>query len=128
MMHAISRFEAMPRLLDEHELEELASQPGFDATLVRKLRRERRRTYSLYLTEVSAEFHSLAKEALYRGANDPNIDPGFVGSVLKVRLRFTLSLWMLRASLYLPAKTRPDARQMTINLLGSFKPMLTLAS
>jgi hypothetical protein len=127
MIHPISRFEAMPKLLDETELGELARQRGFDSHLIGKLRRARRRTYGLYLTELSDAFQSLAKEALDRGANDPGVDPAFVDAVLKVKMRFTISVWLLRASLWLPAGITSKAQQLTIDLVGSLKPLAARA-
>jgi hypothetical protein len=128
MMHRLSRFEAMPRLLDEIEIEELSRQPGFDPKLISRLRKERRRAYTLYLNEVAAEFHSLAKEAMDRGANDPNVEPDFVGSVVRVKARFAISLFLLRASLALPLLSRLKVQQMTVDLVQSLKPMAAFSA
>lgn len=118
---ALSRFAAMPKLVDQRELDELARKGGFDTQLLRKLRLERRRTYRLYLFELIAEFRSCEKEALYRAANDPGVDPGFAGEVLKIKARFMISVWMLRASLWLPASALPKTHQWTRDLVGAGK-------
>ena len=114
----------MPRLLDEDELGELAHEPGFDSALIRKLRQQRRMTFGLYLDELSAEFKSIANEALERAANAPNGDPHFLQSIVNIKLRFTLSVWLLRASLWVPGSLRGKARQITIDLVRSLEPVL----
>ena len=111
----------MPKLVDEREFVELRNQRGFDALLLSKLRAERRRTYKLYLSELTAEFRLLSQEALNRAANDPGVAPGFAEEVIKAKTRFTISVWLLRASLYLPGITLPRTYQWTLNLVGVSK-------
>ena len=124
MNNSASHFGAMPRLLDETEIESLARQPGFDAALIRKLRQHRRRTFALYLSELSAEFHLLEREALGHAANDPGADAAFAESVLKIKFRFTVSVFLLRTSLWLPPNALPGMRQMAADLIGSVEPLL----
>ena len=120
----LPRFAAMSKLVDEREFSELGNQAGFDSRLLRKLRTERRRVYSMYLAELVAEFRSLVSEALDRAANDPGVDPGFLEEVLRVKTRFEVSVWLLRASLWLPSATLPRIHRRTLDLLGSMKSQL----
>ena len=115
----------MPKLVDEAEFAELAKLPGFEARLLRKLRAERRRAFRLYLAELVSDFTLLANEALDRGANDPNMDPDFLEAVLKIKTRFTVSVFLLRASLWLPATALPKTHQLTLELVGSLRPLLS---
>jgi hypothetical protein len=124
MINPMSRFGAMPKLLDEAEIEKLSQQRGFDAPLTRKLRRERRRVFGLYLSELAAEFRLIEKEALDRAANDPGVDPEFLNSVLKIKFRFTMSVWVLRTSLWLPPSLVPGTHRMALELVGSLRPLL----
>ena len=114
----------MPRLVDQQELTELGGLPGFHNRLLQKLRSERRRAYRLYLAELMSEFRVFEKEALDRAANDPAIDPGFAGEVLKVKVRFLISVWLLRASLWLPAIALTKTHQWTVDLVGPRQPAL----
>ena len=123
-----SRFAAMAKLVDEREFVALGRQAGFDARLLRKLRLERRRVYRLYLSEMVAEFRSFESEALDRAANDPGVDPGFAEEVLKVKARFTVSVWLLRMSLFLPAFSLPTTHQWTLDLVGAVRTQLSKAS
>ena len=116
------RFAAMPKLVDERELAELGRQAGFDARLLRKLRVERRRAYRLYLAELVEQFRIFEKEALDRAANDPGVDPGFAEQVLKAKARFAVSVWLLRASLWLPSVTLPKTYKWTVDLVAALKP------
>lgn len=120
----LARFAAMPKLVDEQELTELANLPGLDSRLLQQLRSQRRRAYRLYLAELIAEFQVFEKEALNRAANDPAVDPGFAGEVLKVKARFMVSVWLLRASLWLPAIALTKTHQWTIDLVGAYQPVL----
>jgi hypothetical protein len=124
MMNPMSRFGAMPKLLDEAEIKELSHQPGFETHLARKLRQARRRAFGLYLAELAAEFRAIEKEALDHAANDPGVDPDFVNAVLKIKFRFTVSVWLLRTSLWLPSSFLPGTHRMAVNLVGSLQPLL----
>ena len=123
-----SRFAAMAKLVDEREFTELGRERGFDARLLSRLRVERRRVYRLYLSELVAEFRSFEKEALYRAANDPGVAPGFAEEVLKVKVRFTVSVWLLRMSLCFPAISLPQTHQWTMELVGAARTQLSKAS
>jgi hypothetical protein len=124
MMNSMSRFGAMPKLLDEAEIQELSHQPGFENHLARKLRQARRRAFGLYLAELAAEFRTIEKEALDRAANDPGVDPEFLTAVLNIKFRFTVSVWLLRSSLWLPPNLLPGTHRMAVNLVGSLQPLL----
>ena len=116
-----SRFSAMPKLVDESELAVLSRQPGFDARLIRQLRSVRRRAFRLYLSEIAAEFRTHARESLDRAANDPGVDPAFTEAVVKAKTRFEVSLFLLRASTFLPAFTTDRTRRWTVDLLDSMR-------
>lgn len=124
----LARFAAMPRLVDEQELAELGCLAGFDSRLLQKLRSERRRAYRLYLAELVSEFRVFEKEALDRAANDPAVHPGFAGEVLKVKARFMVSVWLLRASLWFPAVALTKTHQWTVDLVGAYQPTLAKPS
>jgi hypothetical protein len=116
---SLSRFAAMPKLVNERELAELEQMAGFDSRLVRKLRAERRRAYRLYLSELVAEFRTIEREARDRSANDPGVDPGFAGEVMRLKARFEISVLLLRISLMLPALVMPKTHQWTLDLVGA---------
>lgn len=118
----------MAKLIDEREVTELSFQDGFDARLVRKLRTERRRTYSLYVSELVTEFRYFERQALDRAANDPGVAPGFVEELLRIKMRFTISVWLLRASLWLPAVTRFKAHQRAVDLMRAMRPLISKPS
>ena len=124
----LSRFGAMSKLVDEHEFTALASQRGFDARLLQRLRLQRRLAFRLYLSELEREFKRIERQALDRAANDPGVDPGFAEEVLKLKARFTMSVWLLRLSLWFPTLGLPQAHQRTMDLVGSLKPLMSRPS
>lgn len=124
MMNQMSRFRAMPKLLDRSEIEHLSGEPGFNNRLARRLRTERRRIFGLYLTELVTEFRALEREALDRAANDPGVDPNFLNSVLKIKFRFSTSVWLLRTSLWLPVNSLPGTDRVLASLIASLQPLV----
>jgi hypothetical protein len=124
MLNRISRFGAMPKLLDRVEIEQLSREPGFNRHLARRMRTERRRIFSLYLTELVTEFRVLEREALDRAANDPGVDPKFFDAVVRIKLRFSASVWVLRTSLWLPVNSLPGTDRILSNLIASLQPLL----
>ena len=112
----LNRFAAMPKLVDQHEVVELSRQAGFDERLLRKLRTERRRAYRLYLSELVSEFRTIERAARDRAANDSGVHPDFAEAVFKAKLRFEISVLVLRASTWLPL-TLPQTHKWTVDLL-----------
>jgi hypothetical protein len=60
---SIARYRPMERLLDEEDFRFLASQPGFEKRMLRRIRSERRRVFRGYLAGLSRDF-SLVGAAL----------------------------------------------------------------
>jgi hypothetical protein len=60
---SIARYRPMERLLSEEDYRFLASQPGFDSRMLRRIRSERRRVFRGYLACLSRDF-SLVGAAL----------------------------------------------------------------
>jgi len=124
----LSRFGAMAKLVDEQEFIELAGQGGLNAQLLRRLRAQRRRAFRLYLSELEQEFLQIQRQALDRAANDPGVDPRFAEEVLNLKARFTISVWLLRLSLWFPAIAMAQTHQRTLDLVGSLKPLFSKPS
>src|SRR5688500_15536009 len=56
---SISRYRPMERLLSEDDYEFLAAQPGYEPSIARNLRKQRRRVFRTYLQQVSRDFARL---------------------------------------------------------------------
>src|SRR5688572_20360045 len=60
---SVTRYRPMERLLSKEDFEFLASQPGYDPGMSRKLRAERRRIFRSYLRQLRIDFIRLHQVA-----------------------------------------------------------------
>ncbi len=82
-----TKYRPMARLLSEDDIRFLESQPGFHPSMIRTLRRDRRRVFRSYLRSLRRDFNRLyvtAKQAaLYSDPAD-----GLAPAILRQRLAF----------------------------------------
>ena len=84
----LETYRPMERLFDEADFEFLASQPGYDPRIARKLRTERRRIFRGYLRCLISDFNSLVRSAQLIALHSPEDNPELAGAIFRVRLAF----------------------------------------
>jgi hypothetical protein len=99
----LDRYRPMSRLLVEEDFEFLSSQPGFDPGIARTLRRQRRRIFRHYLSNLQSDFnrlHAAARQFLLDEAQDR---PELAIMLLKLRCNF----WYAMASAHCRLALQP---------------------
>ena len=81
-------YDPMERLLNEADFAFLSSQPGFDLSLYRKLRRERLKIFRQYLDRMIIDFnrlHLAARLAISQSSSD---NSALLPALISLKLRF----------------------------------------
>jgi len=81
-------YRPMERLLDGRDYRFLASQPGYKASIARRLRRQRIGIFQAYLGGMIGDFHRLLKAARYIIVYSPHDQSAFAGTIWRIRLQF----------------------------------------
>jgi hypothetical protein len=84
-------YSPMERLLSREDFTFLSRQPGFDAALYRKLRRDRLRIFRQYLSRMIGDFNRLHLAARLIAAHSPSGDE-MARKLLVLRLKFSCSV------------------------------------
>jgi hypothetical protein len=85
---SIARYEPMARLMSDEDLLFLKAQPGFRPEIGKKFRRDRRRIFRMYLTELACDFQRLHVHARAIAANLPADQSALIGLLIRQQLRF----------------------------------------
>ena len=85
---SIETYRPMERLFDEADFEFLASQPGYDPSIARKLRAERRRIFRGYLRCLIGDFNELVHLAQLATVHSSEDRPDLASAIFRVRLNF----------------------------------------
>ncbi len=92
-------YQPMEILLAEEDFAFLVRQPGFEASLHRKLRRERIWIFRQYLNRLIADFNRLHAYARYLITQSQEDQSGLLGRLVWLRLRFSFTVLRVEASL-----------------------------
>jgi hypothetical protein len=84
----VARYQPMQALFDEQDFAFLSSQPGFDFTLYKKLRRERLRIFHQYLDRLIADYNRLHSLARTLVACTPGENSDMLFQLVKLKLGF----------------------------------------
>lgn len=98
---SVDRYLPINRLLSAHDYEFLAEQPGFRPEIARDLRKQRRRVYLGYLTEMAADFERLYAAAIQAAALSPDDSQTLIAELSRQRFAFQWAYWQTRARLAL---------------------------
>ncbi|MDQ2948804.1 MAG: hypothetical protein M3Y27_23160 [Acidobacteriota bacterium] len=85
---SIETYRPMERLLNEADFEFLASQPGYDPRIARKLRAERRRIFRSYLHSLIGDFNALIYLAQLAAVHSAEDRPDLASAIFRLRLNF----------------------------------------
>ena len=85
---SIEAYRPMERLFDETDFEFLASQPGYDPSIARKLRAERRRIFRGYLRCLISDFNRLVHLAQLAMVHSSEDRPDLARAIFRLRLNF----------------------------------------
>ena len=85
---SIDTYRPMERLLNEADFEFLASQPGYDPRIARKLRAERRRIFRSYLHCLIGDFNALIHLAQLAAVHSADDRPNLASAIFRLRLNF----------------------------------------
>jgi hypothetical protein len=121
-------YAPMERLLDSQDYEFLASQPGYQPSIARRLRRQRIGIFQAYLGGMIGDFHRLLKAARFIVVYSPNDQTAFAGTLWRLRFRFYRSVFSVetRVLLHILGVGRVDARGLlaTLERLQSYTQQL----
>ncbi len=97
------RYRPMERLLSEEDERFLASQPGCDRKMVRRLRSERRRLFRGYLASLSADFSRVGAALRLIMTHAAQDRPDLAGILYKQQFLFAFGILRVRWHLALHA-------------------------
>jgi hypothetical protein len=87
-----STYYPMNGLLAADDFQFLSRQPGFDSSLVRKLRRDRLNIFRQYLNRLVADFNRLHRVAVLVVAQTNQDNSELFMRLIKLRIRFSLTV------------------------------------
>jgi hypothetical protein len=85
-------YRAMEDLLAEEDFEFLVRQPGFEASLSKKLRKDRIAIFRLYLNRLVSDFNRLHVYARYLISQSSEDQSSLLAQLVKLRLRFLFTV------------------------------------
>ena len=97
----IRRYRPMERLLADDDLSYLTT-AGLDQRTIKQFRRERRRLFGRYLSNLQADFwslHSAARELLIQAPSDR---PELAAAIMRQQFAFQRAVWSIRLGLLVP--------------------------
>ena len=98
---SVAKYRPMERLLSTADFEFLASQPGYDSSIVRKLRKERRRLFSSYLNSMIRDFKKLHSTATHLALSASGDREEFASTLIKQKFAFQRTVITVRGRLLL---------------------------
>ena len=99
-----SCYEPMQGLLAPEDFRFLSSQPGFDPSLFRKLRRDRLRIFRQYLNRLIVDFNRLHTLARHLISQNPQDQSALFTKLMSLRFRFWVAIMQVEFS-YLLCRT-----------------------
>jgi hypothetical protein len=90
---SIARYRPMERLLSEEDYRFLASQPGFDKKMLRRIRSERRKVFRGYLACLSRDFSLVGAALRLMMMYSAQDRPDLAGILYKQQALFALGCW-----------------------------------
>jgi hypothetical protein len=111
-------YQPMKRLLNNRDYRFLASQPGYEPLIARRLRRQRIGIFQAYLGEMIFDFHRLLNAAQYIMFWSTRDRSAFTVALWRFRLRFYVSVFVVesRVLLHIFGPGRVDAHGLLANL------------
>jgi hypothetical protein len=97
---SVAKYRPMLRMLSEEDYRWLASQ-GLDKDSIRRLRAERRKIFSTYLTNLIRDFHRLHLAARMLLLASQEDQPELAARLVTVKVEFTRAILRVRFSLLL---------------------------
>ena len=88
----VERYRPMAGLLSDEDFAFLSRQPGFDASIYRKLRRERLVIFEQYLNRLILDFKKLHVTARYLVAQSEEDHSDLAMSLIRLRLSFAMNV------------------------------------
>jgi hypothetical protein len=98
---SLDRFQPMAGLLDDADLVFLKEQPGYRAEIGARWKRERRRLFRLYLSELKSDFRRLHEQAREMVAQSGAESAGLVEILMKQQMMFLRATTALELRLVL---------------------------
>jgi hypothetical protein len=89
---SIERYRPMLRLLDEEDLQSLASQPGFDRNKLRQIRAERCGIFREYLRSLSSDFSRVCTAIEVLMVQSQHDRPDLASVLIRQKASFALAL------------------------------------
>lgn len=96
-----ANYKPMELLLDDVDFEFLVRQPGFDASIGKKLRRDRIRIFRQYLNRMIGDFNRLDTYARFLISKSQEDQSALFLRLIGIRARFSLNVVRLQFSLAL---------------------------
>lgn len=97
-----ANYKAMELLLADEDFDFLLRQPGFDASIGKKLRQDRIRIFRQYLHRLISDFNRLHTYARFLIVHNQIVDQSAVLSrLIRLRIRFSITVMQLELSLTL---------------------------
>jgi hypothetical protein len=100
---SIARYRPMERLLSEDDYRFLASQPGFDKRMLRRIRSERRKVFRGYLACLRRDFSLIGTALRMMMTYSTQDRPDLAGILLKQQALFALGMLAVQWRLVLHA-------------------------
>jgi hypothetical protein len=94
---SVERYRPMLNLLADEDFAFLSSQPGFDPSIYKKLRRERLAIFDQYLSRLILDFKRLHTTARYLVAHSDTDQTAATTALLRLQWSFALSVLQVQA-------------------------------
>jgi hypothetical protein len=95
------KYRPMERLLNERDYVFLAAQPGFEPSIARRLRIERRKVFRAYLDTMSRDFNALHGAAVRMALTSATDRPELVSQLIRQKTAFQFGVEAARVRLVL---------------------------
>ena len=99
----VEKYRPMARLMSAEDIQFLRSQPGYQPSMERRLRAERRGLMRQYLCEMEADFNAIYRAAAHLLMLAPIDQPELSSSLTQQRFMFVRQVMVIRFGLYLDA-------------------------
>jgi len=105
------KYRPMERLLNEKDYTFLAAQPGYDPSIARRLRKDRRRIFLNYLASLRSDFYALHGAAMELAATSATDRPELTSRLMheKAAFQFAVAEVRLRLAFSAVGIGRPSA-------------------
>ena len=119
---SVEKYRPMERLLNERDYVFLAAQPGFDPSIARRLRIERRKIFRTYLDSMSRDFNRLHSAAVQLALSAASDRPELVNQLIRQKAAFQFAVEAARIRLILASLGLGSVRvRPLLESLGSLR-------